>query len=173
MWEVQLKLALYLSSTYCIYYYLNQIFYLLNYVAVLFFFCLRMSCMNIRVVQVKRHNGCLFSQWTKVLFVQKLVSNISWKKTKIWIVRCCTFAISKCFIFLSWQTHGFFRGLAFPLVTYGAVNSVFFGVYGNTLAVLAPGQEKPNYFHVTVAGMWTCNFVGMCLNHRKFTFFTS
>ena len=31
------------------------------------------------------------------------------------------------------QSKGFFRGMGFPLVSYGVVNSVFFGVYGQTL----------------------------------------
>ena len=39
------------------------------------------------------------------------------------------------------KTKGFFRGLAFPLASYGIVNSVFFGVYGNTLCYIK-GPDK-------------------------------
>ena len=51
------------------------------------------------------------------------------------------------------QSHGFFRGLGFPFVTYGLVNSIFFGVYGNTLKFLeASGNGKTKYFNVYLAG---------------------
>nr|CAD7438346.1 unnamed protein product [Timema bartmani] len=32
------------------------------------------------------------------------------------------------------QVRGFYRGLGFPLLTAGALNSIFFGVYGNCLS---------------------------------------
>ena len=58
------------------------------------------------------------------------------------------------------QAHGFFRGLGFPLVSYGVVNSIFFGVYGNTLRQLSGvgggggggGGRRPGYGHVFLAG---------------------
>ena len=40
------------------------------------------------------------------------------------------------------QIMGFFKGLAFPLATVGVLNSIFFGVYGNTLKHLAAGRSK-------------------------------
>lgn len=55
------------------------------------------------------------------------------------------------------QTCGFFRGLGFPLVSYGLVNSVFFGVYGNTLRLISEGRENPSHGHVAMAG--TYNFL--------------
>ncbi len=42
--------------------------------------------------------------------------------------------VSKCFEHP--QVRGFFRGMGFPLVAVGFLNSVFFGVYGNTLRFL-------------------------------------
>ena len=33
-------------------------------------------------------------------------------------------------------TRGFFKGMMYPLLTAGAINSIFFGVYGVTLAQL-------------------------------------
>ncbi|CAH1793108.1 unnamed protein product [Owenia fusiformis] len=51
---------------------------------------------------------------------------------------------------------GFFRGLAFPLASYGVVNSVFFGVYGNTLRWLNRSEDdpyrQPTYRDVFIAG---------------------
>ncbi len=52
------------------------------------------------------------------------------------------------------QARGFFRGLGFPLASYGIVNSVFFGVYGNTLRYLKgsePGR-KPRHSEAFLAG---------------------
>lgn len=34
------------------------------------------------------------------------------------------------------QMRGFYRGMAFPLVSVGILNSIFFGVYGNSLRML-------------------------------------
>ncbi|XP_013406148.1 solute carrier family 25 member 45-like isoform X3 [Lingula anatina] len=48
---------------------------------------------------------------------------------------------------------GFFRGLSFPLVSYGAINSVFFGVYGNSLRWLHPDTTtQPSYRDIYIAG---------------------
>jgi len=53
------------------------------------------------------------------------------------------------------QSHGFFRGLSWPLCSYGLVNSVFFGTYTNTLRLLGcdnvPGHE-PQLLPIIVAG---------------------
>lgn len=50
---------------------------------------------------------------------------------------------------------GFFRGLSWPLFSYGLVNSMFFGTYASTLKLLGssavPGSE-PNLVHILVAG---------------------
>ncbi|XP_074651668.1 solute carrier family 25 member 45-like [Tubulanus polymorphus] len=50
--------------------------------------------------------------------------------------------------------HGFFRGLGLPLVSYGVVNSVFFGVYSNTLNALEDGRARttPCYRNIVLAG---------------------
>ena len=40
------------------------------------------------------------------------------------------------------QSKGFFRGLGFPLASYGVVNSVFFGVYGNSLRYMKGSDQK-------------------------------
>ena len=50
---------------------------------------------------------------------------------------------------------GLFKGLAFPLVSAGAVNSVFFGVYSSCLRWLDGGRGgsgEPSLRHVAVAG---------------------
>lgn len=36
-------------------------------------------------------------------------------------------------IFFFFQLNGFFRGMAFPLLTSGMLNSILFGIYGNEL----------------------------------------
>ncbi|XP_061194244.1 solute carrier family 25 member 45-like [Saccostrea echinata] len=50
--------------------------------------------------------------------------------------------------------HGFFRGMSTPLLSYGVVNSVYFGVYGNTLKFLEDDREmrKSSYLNIYLAG---------------------
>jgi len=50
------------------------------------------------------------------------------------------------------MVRGFFRGLGFPLASYGVINSIFFGVYGNTIQKLTSGLRKPTYSEVFAAG---------------------
>ena len=52
---------------------------------------------------------------------------------------------------------GFFRGMAFPVVAVGFLNSVFFGVYGNTKRFLnkVQGKKKDDpftYWDILIAG---------------------
>lgn len=48
---------------------------------------------------------------------------------------------------------GIYRGMMFPLVSYGFVNSVFFGVYGNTIKFFEPDHNiTPTYLQVYNAG---------------------
>ncbi|KAL4238210.1 hypothetical protein ACF0H5_002922 [Mactra antiquata] len=49
---------------------------------------------------------------------------------------------------------GFFRGLSWPLFSFGLVNSTFFGVYGHTLTYLEKDKEKrkSNYLHIYLSG---------------------
>ncbi|KAL3873808.1 hypothetical protein ACJMK2_036893 [Sinanodonta woodiana] len=49
---------------------------------------------------------------------------------------------------------GLFRGLSWPVLSYGVVNSVFFGVYGNTLKFLEKDRIKrrSSYLNVYLAG---------------------
>ncbi|KAK3888353.1 hypothetical protein Pcinc_007587 [Petrolisthes cinctipes] len=47
---------------------------------------------------------------------------------------------------------GFYKGMGFPLLASGTLNSLFFGVYANTLRVTAEGQEKPTYSQIYLAG---------------------
>ncbi|XP_041351442.1 solute carrier family 25 member 45-like isoform X2 [Gigantopelta aegis] len=49
---------------------------------------------------------------------------------------------------------GYFRGLASPLLTYGVVNAVFFGVYGNCLKLLqwVKKQDRVSYMDVFLSG---------------------
>lgn len=60
------------------------------------------------------------------------------------------------FIFnIIFQTRGFFRGLSWPLCSYGLVNSAFFGTYTSTLRILGchsvPGHA-PELLPIVVAG---------------------
>ena len=49
------------------------------------------------------------------------------------------------------QIHGLFRGMAFPLVAVGALNSIFFGVYGTSMKLLCR-DEAPTYTTIFLAG---------------------
>ena len=57
-------------------------------------------------------------------------------------------------LFLYFQIRGFYRGLSWPLVSFGFVNSVFFGVYGNTLKFLESdkSKRKSNYINIYISG---------------------
>ncbi|XP_076443059.1 solute carrier family 25 member 45-like isoform X2 [Babylonia areolata] len=46
---------------------------------------------------------------------------------------------------------GFFRGLSYPLVSYGGVNAIIFGVYGASLRMVAE-DRTPGLWDVFVAG---------------------
>ena len=51
------------------------------------------------------------------------------------------------------QANGFFRGMGFPLMSYGVVNSIYFGVYGNTLRYLKKTPDgSPRYRDIYIAG---------------------
>ncbi|XP_071080406.1 solute carrier family 25 member 45-like [Haliotis cracherodii] len=50
---------------------------------------------------------------------------------------------------------GFFRGMSWPLLSYGVINSVFFGVYGNTLQFMQRMRnelDRASYADIYVAG---------------------
>lgn len=49
---------------------------------------------------------------------------------------------------------GFYRGLSYPLISYGIVNSLFFGVYGNSLKWLDRDRsdKKSSYLNIYIAG---------------------
>ncbi|CAH1797219.1 unnamed protein product [Owenia fusiformis] len=51
---------------------------------------------------------------------------------------------------------GYFRGLAFPLASYGLLNSILFGVYGNSLRLMTPlaatGHVEKSYRDIFMAG---------------------
>ena len=57
-------------------------------------------------------------------------------------------------ISFSFQSKGFFRGLSYPLISYGIVNSLFFGVYGNSLKWLDRDRsdKKSSYLNIYLAG---------------------
>uniref|UniRef100_A0A1I8G8W2 Mitochondrial carrier protein n=2 Tax=Macrostomum lignano TaxID=282301 RepID=A0A1I8G8W2_9PLAT len=50
-----------------------------------------------------------------------------------------------------WQ--GLFRGMSVPMASFTAVNAVFFGVYGQTLALLSSLRPDSRYGNVALAGM--------------------
>lgn len=67
----------------------------------------------------------------------------------------------KAFIYylLSYQLHGFFKGMTFPLLSTGLINSIAFGSYSTVLDFLSgsrhsnPSQSKPaSAAHVFTAG---------------------
>ncbi|XP_064086394.1 solute carrier family 25 member 45-like isoform X2 [Macrobrachium nipponense] len=47
---------------------------------------------------------------------------------------------------------GFYKGMGFPLLATGTLNSIFFGVYGNCLRYLSKDKEAPSYLHICLAG---------------------
>ena len=52
---------------------------------------------------------------------------------------------------------GFFRGLSLPFVVYGPMNSLLFGIYGNTLNILSgnnsnTSQENSSFSDIFIAG---------------------
>ncbi|XP_046575736.1 solute carrier family 25 member 45-like isoform X1 [Haliotis rubra] len=52
-------------------------------------------------------------------------------------------------------TRGFFRGMSWPLLSYGVINSVFFGIYGNTLQLMQhrrSERDRASYLDIYVAG---------------------
>ena len=53
-----------------------------------------------------------------------------------------------------YEAKGYFRGMASPLLTYGVVNAIFFGVYGNCLKVLqrVKKHNRITYMDVFVSG---------------------
>ena len=56
------------------------------------------------------------------------------------------------------QLAGFFKGMSYPILANGAINSIFFGVYGVTLRSIAEKRQhqtgaKPTHFDVYLAGI--------------------
>ncbi|KAL4238042.1 hypothetical protein ACF0H5_002753 [Mactra antiquata] len=50
---------------------------------------------------------------------------------------------------------GFFRGMSWPLFSYGLVNSAFFGTYSNTLKLLGSStasNDEPHFWNIILAG---------------------
>jgi hypothetical protein len=90
----------------------------------------------------------------------RLIScDLAWLDISGWLGRA--YYISLCLTLKQslhslFQSSGFFRGLAFPLWSYGFLNSIYFGVYGNTLRWLNEEQddkkEKRYYLNIYVAG---------------------
>jgi solute carrier family 25 protein 45/47 len=57
----------------------------------------------------------------------------------------------KSFITL-FQLSGYFKGMSYPILSAGAMNSLFFGVYGVTLRAIAKNEEKPSHQNIFLAG---------------------
>lgn len=56
---------------------------------------------------------------------------------------------------ICWQSTGFFRGLSWPVLSAGVINSVYFGVYGYTLKLLGGDTKEsstPPYLSIFIAG---------------------
>ncbi|XP_068243505.1 solute carrier family 25 member 45 isoform X2 [Palaemon carinicauda] len=47
---------------------------------------------------------------------------------------------------------GFYKGMGFPILATGTLNSIFFGVYGNCLRYLSKGKDEPSYLDIYLAG---------------------
>ena len=45
---------------------------------------------------------------------------------------------------LTVQAHGFFKGMSYPILAAGALNSIYFGVYGGTLRLLTDLRSNNN-----------------------------
>ena len=61
---------------------------------------------------------------------------------------------SNCIFIISNQSQGYFRGLSWPLLSYGVINSVFFGTYGWALKAQGSAETvdgKPQYGAIAVA----------------------
>lgn len=62
------------------------------------------------------------------------------------------------------QVHGLYRGMLFPLVCSGTLNSVFFGVYGYCLRNLQELRGHPQDFNMpTTSGWYWDTFLGGCI----------
>jgi hypothetical protein len=57
----------------------------------------------------------------------------------------------------SFQLYGFYKGMGFPLLTAGALNSVFFGVYGNCLRALENCHKRHDPVNSDVSKYWYAN----------------
>lgn len=47
---------------------------------------------------------------------------------------------------------GFYKGMGFPLLAAGTLNSVFFGVYGNCVRRTTEGDQRPSLTNVFLCG---------------------
>lgn len=47
---------------------------------------------------------------------------------------------------------GFYKGMGFPLLATGTLNSLFFGAYGSCLRKLSEGKDTHSYSDVFTAG---------------------
>ena len=61
---------------------------------------------------------------------------------------------SDIYFFFLFQLLGFYKGMCFPLVSVGMLNSVFFGVYDNVRTKFAAGRRdgKATHFDTFLAG---------------------
>jgi hypothetical protein len=57
----------------------------------------------------------------------------------------------------SFQLYGFYKGMGFPLLTAGALNSIFFGVYGNCLRALENCHKRHDPENSDVSKYWYMN----------------
>lgn len=81
---------------------------------------------------------------------------------------------NKILFFLKFS--GFFRGLSLPMMSYGLINSILFGIYSHTITYIdKPLNQDPNLKSVFIAGSF-----GKCLQvilHykllKRFLIFTS
>ena len=55
-------------------------------------------------------------------------------------------------LIITFQVRGFFRGMAFPLGAVGILNSIFFGVYGNSLRMFSEEGQDPTYRAILMSG---------------------
>ena len=58
------------------------------------------------------------------------------------------------------QSGGMLRGLSFPVASYGLINSVYFGVYGNTLKYLKTNSATDDVVRFSYREIMFAGFVG-------------
>ena len=71
------------------------------------------------------------------------------------------------------QLSGFFKGMYYPLLSAGALNSLFFGVYGITLRSMTENREGTNVCSEFHRELLSCLHSGRSICNENLAFFVS